>query len=65
MAITITYKSTTKGPDEIRDDKVAKTADETDAKGNQPAAFAPKKLRNDLLPKFTVETRKLSTLMPR
>ena len=62
MAITITYKSTTKGPDETRDDKVAKTADETGAKGNQPAAFVPKKLRNDLLPKLTVETRKLSSL---
>ncbi|WP_170482811.1 DNA modification methylase [Ruegeria arenilitoris] len=62
MGITITYKSATKGIDKEPADQATKTADHTGGKDDEPPATAPKKLRNDLLPEFKVEMRKLSSL---
>ena len=62
MGITFINKPTGKGSDIDLKDAVTKAADAIDAKKVEPVAIAKKKLRNDLLPEFKVETRKLSTL---
>lgn len=64
MGIITTYKKSTNELDKDPEEQAAKSVVASEAGETVPQAVTPKKLRNDLLPEFKVEKRKLSTLVP-
>jgi len=63
MSITFTNKLALIGPDTEPDDAATEPAAKASGKGTEPAAVAPNKIPNDLLPKVTVQTMPIKKLV--